>query len=284
MESLVNWEAIHKLSMPPMMREGARHKPDAEGEQRFADFYNRMARMETAYTPNQVNALPLLPEDTLLDMGCGPGRLSVPLAGRVKSVTALDVSDAVLRHCEANAKAAGAGNVLTKKMDFHDAVAGENVEKHDVAICSRSVALGDLRKLSTFAKRMAAVVTFANAPTIPHLLSGVFKDASAEPRPPFMQHGIDRKVNYNVLFNIVYDLGYEPNVRVVEDGFSKTYASREEAEADIITLGKVDADKTDVFKKNLAPFLSANDAGGVTFFMETRSAVIWWMIDNKKFF
>jgi len=282
MDSLINWEAIHKLSMPPMMRE--RQKPDPEGEQRFADFYNRMAAMETGFTSNQVDALPLLPEDTLLDMGCGPGRLSVPLAKRVKSVTSLDVSDAVLRYVEENARAAGVKNITTRKLDFHDAVAGENVEKHDVVVCSRSVGLANLRKLSTFAERMAAVVSFANAPTIPHLLSGIFKDTSSVPRPPFLAPGIDRKINYNVMFNIVYDMGYEPNIRIVDDGFRKDYASREEAEADIITLGKVDDDKTDVFKKNLAPYLAPNGKGGVTFFMETRTCVIWWLIHNRKFF
>ena len=285
MDSLINWEAIHKLSMPPMMRDmmRERQKSDPEGEQRFADFYNRMAAMETGFTPNQVDALPLLPEDTLLDMGCGPGRLSVPLAKRVKKVTSLDVSDAVLRHVEANAKAAGVNNITTRKLDFHDAVAGENVEKHDVVVCSRSVGLANLPKLSTFANRMAAIVTFANAPTIPHLLSGIFKDTSSAPKPPFPAQGLDRKINYNVLFNIVYDMGYEPNVRIVEDGFRKDYASKEEAEADIITLGKVDEDKTDIFRKNLDPFLTPN-SGGVTFFMETRTCVIWWLIRNRKFF
>ena len=264
-----------------MMRE--RHKPNPEGEQRFADFYNRMAAMETDFTINQVNALPLLSEDTLLDMGCGPGRLSVPLAKRVKSVTALDMSDAVLRYVEKNAKAAGADNITTQKLDFHDAVADDNLKKHDVVICSRSAGMWDLRKLSTFANRMAAIVTFANAPTIPHLLSGIFKDTCSEPKP-FPAHCLDRKVNYNVMFNIAYDMGYEPNVRIVEDGFRKNYVSREEAESDILTLGKVDEDRIAVFKKNLAPFLTTNDSGGVTFLMETRTCVIWWLIRSRKFF
>ena len=269
-----------------MMRE--RQKPDPEGEQRFADFYNKIAAMEKKLTLDQVNALPLLPDDTLLDMGCGPGRLSVPLAQRVKSVTSLDMSDAVLRYCAENARAAGATNLTTKKLDFHDAVPGENIEKHDVVICSRSVGLGNLRKLSTFATRMVAIVTFANAPTIPHLLSGIFKDTTTTPKPSFLKHGNNRNLNYNVMFNIVYDMGYEPNVRILEDGFTRDYASQEEAEADILTLsstmGKVDTDRMNIFRKNLSAFLTPNDRGGVTFSMETRTCVIWWLIHNREFF
>jgi SAM-dependent methyltransferase len=283
MESLVNWEEIQKLAIPPMMN---RFKIEPDKEKNFADFYNKIASMETVCTLNQVNAIPLLPNDTLLDMGCGPGRLSVPLAQRVKRVTSLDMSEHVLRYCEANARAAGLSNLTTRKMDFEDAIAGENVEKHDVVVCSRSVGLWNLKKLASFANRLTAIITFANAPTIPQLLSNIFNGTTAdtEQKPPFTKYGMDRRVNYNVFYNIVYDLGYEPNVAIVEDGFTRKYTSKESAYEDIITLGKVDADKAGVYRKNLDNYLKENDTGGVTFFMETRTCVIWWLNDTKRFF
>jgi len=240
-----DWEELQALTKPRMM---PRPEMDAEGQKKFARFYNQMTSMEKLHTLNQVNALPLLPSDTLLDMGCGPGRLSVPLAQRVKSVTSLDVSEEVLQYCRMNADAAGLTNLTTKKFDFDEAVAGENIEKHDVVVCSRSVGLWNLRKLSTFAHRITAIVTFANAPTLGHLFSDIFKGTAAESekkRAP-AERMKDRRVNYNVMFNIVYDLGYEPNVRVVEDGFTKDYASKEEAYEDIMVLGKVDEDKMDI--------------------------------------
>lgn len=262
------------------------HRPgNSLDRKNFAVFYNKVASMEKLHTLNQVNALPLLPDDTLLDIGCGPGRLSVPLAQRVKNVTSLDVSEDVLKYCRMNAEAAGLTNLTTKKLDFEDAVAGENIEKHDVVICSRSVGLRNLNKLSSFAKRLTAIVSFANAPTIPQLLSNIFKGTSENGhRTPFAEYGKDRRINYNVLFNIAYDLGYEPNIRVVEDGFTKDFASKEEAYDDIISLGKVDEDKMDIYKKNLDNYLTRNNKGGVTFFIETRTCVIWWENNPKKFF
>jgi SAM-dependent methyltransferase len=284
MESFINWEEIQKLTMPPMMRRPGTEDP--EWERRFADFYNKMASMEKTYTLNQVNAIPLLPGDTLLDMGCGPGRLSVPLAQRVKSVTSLDMSEHVLRYCETNARAAGLTNLTTQKMNFEDAIAGENVERHDVVVCSRSVGLWNLKKLSSFAGRLTAIVTFANAPAIPQLLSNIFNGTTADQqqKPPFMKFGMNRSVNYNAFYNIAYDLGYEPNVTIVEDGFTRDYVSNEDAYQDIITLGKVDSDKADVFRKNLDRYLTENSNGGVKFFMETRTCVIWWLNNTKKFF
>jgi SAM-dependent methyltransferase len=283
MESLINWEAIQKLSMPPMPQKPA---TDPAWEQNFADFYNKVAAMEKTYTLNQVDALPLLPGDTLLDMGCGPGRLSVPLAQRVKSVTSLDMSDAVLKYCEANARTARLTNLTTKKMDFQEAVAGENIELHDVVICSRSVGLWNLKKLSSFASRLTAIVLFANAPAIPQLLANIFNGTTADQqqKPPFLKFGQDRRVNYNIFYNIAYDLGYEPNVRIVEDGFTKDYESKEKAYEDIISLGKVDEEKADVYKRNLDKYLAANRKGGITFFIETRTCVIWWLNKTKRFF
>ncbi len=282
MEFLINWEEIQRLASPPMM---PRPNADPAWEKHFADFYNQVASMEKSYTLNQVDALPLLPTDSLLDMGCGPGRLSTPLAQRVKSVTSLDSNEHVLRYCEENALAAGLTNLRTKKLDFQEIVAGRDIEPHDVVVCSRSVGLWNLKKLASFARRLTAIVTFANAPTIPQLLSNIFNGTTADlQKPPFMKYGMNRNVNYNVLFNIAYDLGYEPNIRIVEDGFTKNYASRQQAYADIIALGKVDADKMDVYQRNLDRYLSGNDRDGYTFFIETRTCVIWWLNQTRSFF
>ena len=278
MQPIINWVALRNLTQPARM-----HPPlkDAAREKEFASFYNKMASMEKGYTPNQVNALPLLPDDTLLDMGCGPGRLSVPLARHVKSVTALDVSEEVLKYCRKNAKAAGLNNLTTKNLDFDKIVADKDIEKHDVVVCSRSVGLWNLEKLTTFAKRLTAVISFANAPTIPQLLLNIFDGTSAESEqnPPFANYGKDRRINYNAIFNIVYDLGYEPNIRIVSDGFKKDFATKEEAYEDIRSLGKVDDDKMDTYRSHLDNYLAKNDSGGFTFFLETRTCVIWW--ENK---
>jgi len=283
MKPIINWEELQTITMPPM-----RHKDemDAAWKKNFAAFYNKMASMEKLYTLNQVNALPLLTSDTLLDIGCGPGRLSVPLAQRVKSVTSLDVSEEVLKYCRMNADGAGLTNLTTKQLDFEEAAAGENIEIHDVVICSRSIGLRNLAKLSSFANRLTAIVSFANAPTIPQLLSNIFNETAVEngQRQSFATYGKDRRVNYNVLFNIAYDLGFEPNVKVVEDGFTKDYASKEEAYEDIIALGKVDEDKIDIYRRNLDKYLTKNHKGGITFFIETRTCVIWWETIRKYFF
>lgn len=61
-----------------------------------------------------VEQLDLRPGMAVLDAGCGPGRLTVPVArqvGELGSVVALDVQSGMLSRAEEKARAAGLGNV-----------------------------------------------------------------------------------------------------------------------------------------------------------------------------
>jgi SAM-dependent methyltransferase len=59
--------------------------------------------------------------DSALDFGCGAGRLTLPLARRVRHVTACDVAPTMLLHARQNAERAGLHNVTFQSCD--DAIA-----------------------------------------------------------------------------------------------------------------------------------------------------------------
>lgn len=93
---------------------------------------------------------------------------------------------------------------------------------------------------------------------------------------------MDRRVGYNVTYNMVYDMGYDPNVRILTDGFTRDFSCREEAYAEMVSLGTVAPGKMDVYRANLDRFLTQNSDGSVTFRRETRSFVMWWETDQSK--
>ena len=272
---VINWRALQSLAAP------ARPAPPAPGVgareniwDRSADMYREMAAMERAFTLPQLDVLPVGPEDTVLDIGCGPGRIAVPMAQRARSVTAIDTSEKMLAHCRANAQAAGAKNLDARLLDWLEAVPGENLAVHDVAIGCRSVGLSDLEKLSAFARQTAVVIAFANAPSIPEILGELFDGATE--RPPFQPPAQDRRLGYNVMFNIVYDLGYEPNLRIFPDGFTADFPDREAAYARLLPLSPVPVTDLARFRANADRCLTQNPDGTVTFLRETRSFVMWW--------
>jgi SAM-dependent methyltransferase len=60
---------------------------------------------------------PRLSAQTVLELGCGPGRLALPFAHRVAHVTAVDVSPEMLRVAAANAAARGFDNITFQQYD-----------------------------------------------------------------------------------------------------------------------------------------------------------------------
>jgi SAM-dependent methyltransferase len=273
MSPLINWEELRQLSMPP----GPPRSREGEAGNMWdksADMYNRMARMEKSYTLNQINAFETARTDTVLDIGCGPGRISVPMAQRARSVTSIDSSEKMLAYCRQNAREAGIANLDARLLDWEKAVAGENLEQHDIVIASRSPGMSDIRKISSFAKKYAVVIAWANAPNIPMIIGDLFKGLDQDRRMPPMR--IDRRIGYNVTYNIIYDAGYDPNVRIVTDGFTQDFATREQAYTELWQLRELPGTIPPLFKQNADRWLTDNPGGGVTFRRETRSFVIWW--------
>lgn len=274
MKPLINWEELQSLNKMQNPPQSIQNPDQFWGKQ--APMYNQMAHMEKKYTANQINAIGADVDDTVLDIGCGPGRITSMIAPRVSHVTAIDASEKMLEYCQTNCKNLGLTNVTTLLLKWEDAILSENIEKHDIAIASRSVGMQDIRKLNRFAKKKAVVICWANAPHIPLILDEMFKNTNDTFQSPSNGFKSDRRLGYNVVFNMVYDLGLDPNISIVEDGFSKNYPSYEEAYDDLRKLRNFDDEKLPVFKENLKPLLTENEDGSVTFCRETRSFVLWW--------
>ncbi len=77
-----------------------------------ADFYHRFRR---GYPPAVIDSLAhtfeLTPEDITVDLGCGTGQLTLPIAERVRSVVAVDPEPDMLQHARRTALERGTTNV-----------------------------------------------------------------------------------------------------------------------------------------------------------------------------
>ena len=243
-----------------------------------ADFYNEMAMMELPYTDRQLDCLEIQPTDTVLDVGCGPGRISILSARRAKRVTSLDASARMLEHLRENAQRLGvSGKIDTILIDWFDAVPEVDVQKHDIVIASRTEAMRDLEGLTRLARKYAAVMGWANAPSIPEIINRLYDGVQEERYGAQGGPPRTREQGYNQIFERVYSLGYEPNVKILPDGFTKFFANVEEALSFFWGLrpGLVE-DRRGRLRENLEPYLKTEPDGRVTFLIETRSCVIWW--------
>ena len=273
MKPIVNWDVLVTLNRPLMSGDPSAHNWDDS-----ADLYNIMAQMERSYTYNQLNCFDVAPQDTVLDIGCGPGRISCAISEKAKSVTALDAFPKMLEYCKKNAAERSLTNINPHLLNWHDAELGKNIEQHDIVIASRSVGMHDIYKLNAFAKKYAVIICWANAPSIPPILNELFAGCHPDRKAFGNGGGIlsDRRAGYNATWNMVYDMGADPNINIVTDGFTKTFLNYDEAYAYLRQILPFEEEYLPRFKKNLTPYLTEEPNGHVTFRRETKSYVLWW--------
>jgi len=282
---IINWKALATVNRPNFMAPPPGAVPGENMWDRGAANYNRMAKLEAEATTGILNCFETLPTDSVLDCGCGPGRITVQMAAKAAKVTAMDSAPKMLQFCKDNCAEAGHTNVTFKDLDFFSEEFENGFdEQFDVVICSRSAGLTDIERLAKLSKRLVVLQGFANSPSLPETFSKLFKGCAAEPKHPMMGMNRDRRLDYNIFFNQIYDMGYEPSLRVMPDYFKGVFDTKEAAYEYLLPLGKVDDDKMDVFHANVDEYLTQNEDGSYTFRIDTRASVIWFEVNPRKFF
>lgn len=284
-EPIINWEALASLNrpMPPQPPKNAAQAPKENMWEKGATNYNRMIQLESATTTQILDLLPLKPTDTAIDVCCGPGRITMQLAGRVKEVTAMDSAHNMLEYCKDNCKALGRNNVTYLERDSFTAEAGKDFEKFDVVISSRSGGEAHMDNVISFSKGIVMFQGFANSPSLPETFGRIFKGCTEE-RPMWEGFIHDRRLSYNITYNRLYDRGFEPNVIVIPDRFTGVFPTKEAAYEYILPLGRVDEGKMDIFHANMENYLTQNVDGTYTFLAETRASIIWFEVNPCRFY
>jgi SAM-dependent methyltransferase len=94
------------------------------------------------YVELLIDKLNVTSEDNVIDVGCGPGRLTIPLAKIAKSVTAADVSTGMLDVVKRRAKEEGLNNITYVNKYWREVTTGKDIKKeYDVVLSSNSINL-----------------------------------------------------------------------------------------------------------------------------------------------
>lgn len=287
------------------------HKVDWNGQ---ADMYSELAFCELDDTRAYLDAIGVRGGDSVLDVCCGPGRVSVLAAERGATVTGIDSAERMLERARENAALMGVDSRCDfRLLDWKHALPGQNLMPADVVIASRCKAMMDVGKLSALARRTVGVQIFANAPSIPALLdvlfSGCGEDEDRRPggpgpegrpglggpggMPPMGMPGGPGPMGpggpgprpdgpgakwaiYLRIAEKAFEAGYDPNVRIFPERFRKEFGSAEEAVSWVAALKPARAEgNLERLALNVEPFL-ADAGGGVEFCIATKAAIIWW--------
>jgi SAM-dependent methyltransferase len=191
------------------------------------DFWNARAASfagharEGRYCDDVLALLQPSPEWTVLDVGCGAGTLAIPFAARVKSVTAMDISDKMLELLDERCKELGIANVRSVLAGWDDDWQAAGIREHDVVIASRSFFAADLRsaihKLTSVARKRVMIVSLVGDGPYDRSIFDAVK------RPLY------RGPDYRFITNFLAQEGIFANVSFIRETEDKTYANLDEA-------------------------------------------------------
>jgi predicted TPR repeat methyltransferase len=173
------------------------------------------------YIAKMLARIRVKPEWSVLDIGAGPGTLTIPLAKKVRSITALDISAEMLKHLKANAEKCNLSNIQYLNCSWQDAFKENQVEKHDVVIASRSLMSGDMREALDWIAAAAGKAAYLTFPIV-HL------PFDWEVYQVIGRNG-KKHAPYIYICNMLYQMGIEANVEILYSKVKVQFSSVEEA-------------------------------------------------------
>ena len=223
----LNWREIERMNAW-----GVRKKDDEEALSwdKSAAQWRERTRHEGNAGERQVALMSRLgPEDTVLDVGCGVGALTLPAARRVKTVYALDSSPQSLDFLMEEAKSQGIGNIVPLCGNWYGMKAGVDYPVCDIAMGRHAPfqnnILGFCAAATKYCYSLWNVAPLTEEDY--HRNEGVLADRRVNPNRVYNEPN-GRLFGFNVHFNLLYDAGANPEVLYDTEVKEYTAATEEE--------------------------------------------------------
>jgi SAM-dependent methyltransferase len=274
MTGIINWNELWKAMRSGHQCRGDRGEDMGRRWDKRAKKFNESVMQHSERTQRQITTLELKPEYTVLDVGAGTGRLSIPIAKQVKSVTAVDQSKGMLACLQENVDREGITNVTSINKRWEDLELGVDIEPHDVVIACHSLGMFDIQealtKMDAASKRYVYIMNFAGS----WMGNGdvrLWKGISGE------RHRSGHSTDYILLYNILHDMKIYANVNILDTEFEQHYDSLDDAVDRWKEMRDIPEENEDVLREHLSKILvKDNETGMLSFKRKSKSATIWW--------
>ena len=233
-------------------------------------FYKRTRKDD--YQDALFDKLILDKNDTVLDVGCGEGSITIPIAKKVKKVIGVDSSPKMLEYLEKRAIENDVENIETILKPIEE-ITYEDIGDVDVVVCSRS-----LNGIIPIDKTLEELNKIANK----YVFITIFGPENKKIEKDFENEiGIKTEdfPDYNYFFNIMFNLGIYENIERFDLNNYREYDSIDEAAGN----GKF---RTDLYNDNEKELLKEYLKRVLTYNEETEKyynvkdkadwILIWW--------
>ena len=231
--------------------------------------FGKSARKDDYHT-RLIEKINVSKDDTILDLGCGEGSITIPLAKRAKSVTGVDSAYKMLEILNEKAQKEGIGNIKTIEEDLTN-ITIDNVGKHDIIVASRS-----LNGVLDIKETIANINEIADK----YVYITLFGPNNWKIEREFYEY-IDKEYfefpSHRYFFNILIDMGIYPNVENLNIGQERQYESVEEAmESGKWRLDSLNDNEKEELRKYLGDILEENEDGKLSNPNDKADWVLYW--------
>jgi SAM-dependent methyltransferase len=267
----IDWATLRANALA---QKGWQEKGPSEWDQKARSFASR--NKNAAYVDLVLSHLPLDTSFTVLDIGSGPGTLAIPLAQKVKSVTAIDFSRGMLDTLKEIAKKEHINNIHTLQCAWEDDWQEKGLVPHDIAIASRSIGVKDLKaalcKINSYGSKYIFLTD--------RIGSTPFEEAAFAALGRTFSPGPD----YIYTLNILYTLGIYPNVTVLRLDQDVEYPSMAEAVKSYSWMfHDITPEESLALEKYIAGKIIHSEDGRLTVRRDSVPlwALIWWAKETE---
>ena len=262
----IDW---NELWLEEQRAKSYRRKKKKDWNLRAASFAKRTA--DSDFSRLFIEAMNPDPSWSVLDVGCGPGTLALPLAQLGLQVTALDSSEGMLEQLHVREQQQDVTTIASVHGSWTDSWQKLGLTRHDVTISARSLAATPLRdglkKLHRWAKKKVFVVDRVGAgPFDPDLFRVLGRNF--QPGPDFV-----------FTVNMLLQMGITPRLDYLEFDQKRTYENRQDVYESVMwmveDLSEAEQDKVHEYVEER---VQENQDGTVVFLRKTpvKWAFISW--------
>ncbi|AXV39950.1 class I SAM-dependent methyltransferase [Methanobacterium sp. BAmetb5] len=261
----VDWNGLWNKSLQNLPK-----KNNPESWDNIASKFNEWMEKDD-YPEKLLNRIELDSNDSVLDIGCGNGVITIPLAQKATKVTAMDISSKMLEILMKNAKDSDLNNINTFNRRIED-VTEEDVGKHDVVVASRS-----LNGVSDIGNELEKINNVAQK-SVYLTLWGADNRRFEREMAQLLGRESHRHPDYIYVYNILHDLGIYANVEMLESNTRNYYSNVEEA-LDRLRwrIGDLNKEEESILREYLEENMIKTPDGTITYSNGKADWVlIWW--------
>lgn len=276
-----DWNEIWKARQS--LHESSKHFDDPShnwNRRENAERYDYTSRSEyDDRVMTTIGGMDITKNSRVLDIGAGPGTLAIPLAPRVKEITAIEPGEGMVAILNERMRKEGITNVTPIQKRWEDIDPASDLDgQYDVVIASLSLTMEDIRmalqKMNAASRDSVYLFWFVDMPFWERMYADLWKPLHGSEYHPGPKA--------DCLFGVLYQLGIYANVEMLPLKKEYRFATLDEMTAFFRRRFNVTTEEQERVMADYLKPLIRTTGPEIVISGDSTFAKIWWRKDRKK--